>query len=287
MSAQVNGREDNQNLFQFEQRPAIAAAVVDTNLVTLMNAQTMANNGGGDHPLPQSSISSPPPYSTVPGTVPLYMSRTAGPPPSYDDVINPEAPPPSYQSLFGQVREARKSANGVLDFLRKLMLIVIGTLGCTMIIGFTLVIPLSMIIVGTIYMNDCRIENIPEFLFIGGMVWIFKNLMNVWSQCKRSSIETEAEAALRYKRHESLLNCFLFGWFVAGCVIVYRSYLPDFEDKNSARYCNRSAYLFAFWLVTSTFILFATFMTCLCGLTMSAIFANTNADNEPQINDNA
>ncbi len=35
--------------------------------------------------------SSPPPYSTIPGTVPLYNSaRTAGPPPSYEDVINPE-----------------------------------------------------------------------------------------------------------------------------------------------------------------------------------------------------
>jgi hypothetical protein len=38
-----------------------------------------------------SGQSSPPPYSTIPGTVPLYnSSRTAGPPPSYEDVINPE-----------------------------------------------------------------------------------------------------------------------------------------------------------------------------------------------------
>ncbi|CAG2181104.1 unnamed protein product, partial [Oppiella nova] len=107
----------------------------------------------------------PPSYSSIPGTVPLYMSRTAGPPPSYDDVINPEAPPPSYQSLFGQVRDARKSAATPWDFVRKLFIILIGTLGCTVIIGFTIVIPLSMIIVGTVYMNDCNVENIPEFLF--------------------------------------------------------------------------------------------------------------------------
>ena len=38
----------------------------------------------------QTSGSSPPPYSAIPGTVPLYMGRTGGPPPSYDEVINPE-----------------------------------------------------------------------------------------------------------------------------------------------------------------------------------------------------
>lgn len=40
------------------------------------------------------------------------------------------APPPSYQSLFGQVREARKSSNGLVDFLRKLVLILLGTCKC-------------------------------------------------------------------------------------------------------------------------------------------------------------
>ncbi|CAG2183954.1 unnamed protein product, partial [Oppiella nova] len=128
-----------------------------------------------------------------------------------------------------------------------------------------------MIIVGTVYMNDCNVENIPEFLFIGGMVWLFKNVMNVWAHCRHSTaLETEAEAALRHRKHESLLNCFLFGWFVAGCIVVYRAYLPEFEDRLSVRYCNRTVYLYAFWLVTSTFIGFALVMTCLCGLTMSA-----------------
>jgi hypothetical protein len=37
------------------------------------------------------------------------------------------APPPSYQSLFGQVRDARKSAATPWDFVRKLFIILIGT----------------------------------------------------------------------------------------------------------------------------------------------------------------
>jgi hypothetical protein len=193
--------EDRRNLCRFEQ------------CQPLESTQTLSPISGQ-----MSGQSSPPPYSTIPGTVPLYSSaRTAGPPPSYEDVINPEAPPPSYQSLFGQVREARKTANGILDFIRKLIFLLIGTLGCTIIIGFTVVIPLSMIVIGLLYMNSCPIENIPIFLLVGGIVWIFKNLMNIWSQCRRSpNSESEAETAVQYRKHESLLNCFLFGWFIAG-----------------------------------------------------------------------
>jgi hypothetical protein len=74
-----------------------------------------------------------------------------------------------------------------------------------------------MIVIGLLYMNSCPIENIPIFLLVGGIVWIFKNLMNIWSQCRRSpNSESEAETAVQYRKHESLLNCFLFGWFIAG-----------------------------------------------------------------------
>lgn len=254
-----NECEDRANLCRFEQTQPIDSLVEITPQMSQISGQL-----------------SPPPYSAIPGTVPLYMGRTTGPPPSYDDVIDPEAPPPSYQSLFGQVREARKTANGFLDFLRKLIFLLIGTLGCTIIIGFTVVIPVTMIVFGVIYMNSCPIENIPTFLLVGGLVWIFKNLMNIWSQCRRSTNpESEVETAVQHRRHESLLNCFLFGWFIAGCVMVYRVYEPVYEDPLDPRYCNKTVYMYAFWLVTSTFIVFALFMTCLCGITMSAVFSNS------------
>jgi hypothetical protein len=37
-----------------------------------------------------TQLQPPPPYSEVPGTVPLHSGRNSGPPPSYDDVINPD-----------------------------------------------------------------------------------------------------------------------------------------------------------------------------------------------------
>ena len=36
-------------------------------------------------------------------------------------------PPPSYQSLFGEIKDARHGSSSVLDFLKKLILILAGT----------------------------------------------------------------------------------------------------------------------------------------------------------------
>lgn len=290
----------------------------------------------------------PPHYHDIPGIVPAYQGRTSGPPPSYDDVVNPNAPPPSYQSLFGQVREARKTSNGLVDLFRQLFLILIGTLGCTMIIGFLLLIPITMILVGIVYVNECRAENIPSFLVIGGFVWIIKNILNCYNQFKKDSSSTNrppprrvpisssnrsntappansvliigqnqviaangmssqnttlpsinmnetspTRTRLSTRRElnstnrirepsligitsfkcESMLNYFLIVWFLAGCIVVYRIYEPDYDNPLSLSYCNRTVYLYAFWLMTSAFIIMAIILSCLCCLMASSLMS--------------
>lgn len=300
----------------------------------------------------------PPHYHEIPGIVPSYQGRTSGPPPSYDDVVNPNAPPPSYQSLFGQVREARKTSNGLVDLFRQLFLVLIGTLGCTMIIGFLLLIPITMILVGIVYVNECRAENIPAFLVIGGFVWIIKNILNCYNQFKKDSstanrppprrtpvtsassihrtltnsnsinstsnvlvvgqttvndnnntitiqshnhsahrttnesssatrtlrVSSRDHQAVNRIRHpsligitsfkcETMLNYFLIVWFLVGCIVVYRIYEPDYENPLSTAYCNRTVYLYAFWLMTSAFIIMAIILSCLCCLMASSLMS--------------
>lgn len=312
---------------------------------------TASTTNSDDSPTP------PPLYHEIPGIVPAYQGRTSGPPPSYDDVVNPNAPPPSYQSLFGQVREARKTSNGLVDLFRQLFLILIGTLGCTMIIGFLLLIPITMILVGIVYINECRAENIPAFLVIGGFVWIVKNILNCYNQFKKDSStanrppprrapissmppsttqptsrnnpttsvlivsqshiqdnnslaiqsqsgsirspitnQSESSATTRTTRSssreqsanrirhptligltsykcESMLNYFLIVWFLAGCIVVYRIYEPDYDNPMSISYCNRTVYLYAFWLMTSAFIIMAIVLSCLCCLMASSLMS--------------
>lgn len=36
-------------------------------------------------------------------------------------------PPPTYESLFGRVREVQKSSNGLVDFIKNLIILFLGT----------------------------------------------------------------------------------------------------------------------------------------------------------------
>ncbi|XP_042911588.1 transmembrane protein 272 isoform X4 [Parasteatoda tepidariorum] len=205
----------------------------------------------------------PPLYSEIPGTVPLNTGAEGGPPPSYEDVVDPEASPPTYQSLFGQVREARKNSSNFIDFLRKVIVILLGTIGCSIILGITIVVPISMVIIGTQYFGECPVEQfIPIYLIVGGAFGIFKNLLGYIARCKKNDDEQEH---IIHRSRDSIINCFLFAWFITGCIWTYRVYEPEYEDITSPFYCNKTLYLFAFWLVTASFILsglLTIFCTC-------------------------
>jgi hypothetical protein len=374
---------------------AAADAASSAATTTSSSSSTSSTNSHTDNSsdnISDNSIPPPPNYHEIPGIVPSYHGRTSGPPPAYEDVVNPNAPPPSYQSLFGQVREARKTSNGLVDLLRQLFLVLIGTIGCTMIIGFLLLIPITMILVGFFYLNECRAENIPSFLVVGGFVWIIKNMLNCYNQFKKDSssvnrppprraprLSTASSAAVEagtsssssasgdtsasnsgplmapgagpnqhlqdsvlsaipapdgapatqrdveqppvvqttaspagggrlsstrtigqtgpsssssnnnQHRHgrtrqpqligltsdkiESILNYFLIVWFLTGCIVVYRIYEPDYDNPLSVSYCNRTVYLYAFWLMTSAFIIMAIVLSCLCCLMASSLIS--------------
>lgn len=65
---------------------------------TVHGIGTMANVDGDRCLLDDSSL--PPPYSEIPGVVPLHTGRWSGPPPSYDDVVNPDGELNLFFNLF-------------------------------------------------------------------------------------------------------------------------------------------------------------------------------------------
>lgn len=351
----------------------------------------------------------PPSYHNIPGIVPYNQGRSIGPPPSYDDVINPYAPPPTYHSLFGQMCEARKRSRGLVELLSRLFIILVSTLGCTILVAFMILIPFTMIIIGAAYIDECQIEHIPAFLLVGGLVWAAKSMLHCYSQCRQMppsggggsgsqfglddiylsasssslssagsattstagdgdqatnvlepreaavaaaaaeaatasarsattpgggletdlqlghSRERRADLNSHHRHHhwsrqdgrttqhyrtrrrqthhhygdsasanaaadeanwsrlkssicESLLNCVLFGWFIAGCVIVFRNYEPDFDNPLSPRYCHRTVYMYTFWLITTAVLLLGLFVGCICCLIVSSAVATHQDD---------
>ncbi|XP_060530617.1 transmembrane protein 272-like [Cylas formicarius] len=202
-----------------------------------------------------------------------------GAPPSYEEAINPNAPPPSYDSLFGRVREAQKTSKGILDFLKNVIIIILGTLGCTIILGVTIVIPICMIVMGSIYLHECpQGEYIPVYLLVGGIFGILKQLLHLSARVRQTEEERQEEN-LRQSPTQTLLNCFMLGWFIIGSVWVYKEYQPNY-DPSFGQYCNKNLYLFAFWLITSVYILLGIVTICLCSISIATVIFHTDRSDE-------
>ena len=57
----------------------------------------------------------------------------------------------------------------MIDFVVKVILLLLGTIGCTIACSITVVIPFCMIVIGSVYFHDCPAEPyIPIFLIVGG-----------------------------------------------------------------------------------------------------------------------
>jgi len=248
-----------------------------SNIPTLAIAERYEEGSGTGTPngteSPGTSQMSPPPsYHDIPGTVPAHQGVSRGPPPSYEDAVDPNAEPPSYDSLFGRIRDTHKASRNFIDFLAKLLLLLLGTIGCTIACSITIVIPVCMIVIGSVYLYDCPAEPcIPIFLIVGGSFSVLKYLIGVTTRVRRSDQENNQDPP-RPHPAQYVINCFLCAWFITGCVWVYRIYQPIFDPLKKTnedgslneQYCNKTVYTFAFWLITAAYIFLGLFTSCIC-----------------------
>lgn len=148
-----------------------ATAVTATNGNEVEVASRGSPDGDGTESPGTSQMSPPPSYHDIPGTVPVHQGVSRGPPPSYQDAVDPNAEPPSYDSLFGRIRDTHKASRNFVDFLVRLLILLLGTIGCTIACSITIVIPVCMIVVGSIYFDECpAAPMIPVFLIVGGEI---------------------------------------------------------------------------------------------------------------------
>ncbi|KAF6199981.1 hypothetical protein GE061_006279 [Apolygus lucorum] len=195
-----------------------------------------------------------------------------GPPPTYEEAMNPaSAPPPTYESVIGRVREAHKESNGTVDFIKKVIILLAGTIGCTIAICVTIVIPIAMFCVGSNYFNDCPLNpNIPLYLLLGGLLGAFKQFLQFFHRVNTRQRPDEEEDIERGSSLQSLINCFMMAWFILGSYWVYKEYEPNY-DPLKGPWCNKTLYLFAFWQITFIYILFAFMTVCLCSISLCVI----------------
>ncbi|KAL5255688.1 hypothetical protein ACHWQZ_G011052 [Mnemiopsis leidyi] len=207
--------------------------------------------------------------------------NSGAPPPNYpSDLAAEEAqpvmsgaePPPSYDSLFGKIKEARTEHGNSLGFFKALAAILgaaIGGIVCVACVCALMALPIAQLVIGLQNQDDCTInKNIPLFLIVSGGCGCAAAILQVLDQmCCSDSSGSDGERKskcplLRLILH--LLNLFCFVWFICGNVWVYKVHKTvNFDDADSEEYCGKLVYLFSFWSITAVYILMGA--TCVIG----------------------
>ncbi|XP_035768376.1 transmembrane protein 272-like [Neolamprologus brichardi] len=120
------------------------------------------------------------------------------------------------------------------------------------ILGMFFILGVAQLTVGGLYENDCPREPfIPTYLY-GPMAVI--GILGTIGVCNKICF--------------LLTSIFFIGWFIAGNVAIFSIYEPNY-NKNTTKtdsYCNKTLYLFAFWGIILTYVLFAAlvYICCCC-----------------------
>ncbi|XP_071488524.1 transmembrane protein 272-like [Diadema antillarum] len=191
-------------------------------------------------------------------------------PPSYDAAGTESAPPPSYQSLYGQLKDCKEKNSNPVSFMSAMCKLLLNTLCVTILMALVLAIPIAMIVIGAMYKNDCPVQYlIPIYLIVMGAVYSCKSLMDLKVRFQRSRLPPEEQEGFQPSTGESavsnIVGLFLFAFFIAGNVWIYGIYAPNTSNPNGPDYCDPTLYYFSFWVTTAAYIAMALGCCCCCG----------------------
>ena len=100
---------------------------------------------------------------------------------------------------------------------------------------------------------------IPIYLIVAGVAGLFSSLL--FFAAFTGSQEDDQQTVNPFS---GLIQLFLFAWFIAGNVWIYSNYEPNYTDPSSPDFCNKTLYLFAFWVTNSYYILFGFVLGITC-----------------------
>lgn len=208
--------------------------------------------------------------------VDIDTAENGGLPPSYDNVTQSPSTsqhadlPPAYDSIVNKLKRAKNDSNNTYEYVNNVSNVFCSSVSVTLSFAIGIALPLAMLIIGVIYKDECAIqEKIPIWLIVSGSIGSFqivlRTIINAIVIYKKRK---EPEYEIKYKGcFTCILDLFILSWFICGNVWVYgnRS-LVSFNSLDGDKYCNQTCYLFAFWVITATWILFASICCCCCAL---------------------
>ncbi|XP_067828281.1 transmembrane protein 272-like [Heptranchias perlo] len=119
----------------------------------------------------------------------------------------------------------------------------------------TSILAIASITIGTIYLDSCTKQYlIPIYLIVSGSFTLFFVMISLVS-CTPNDENDYVRVHKIGRIWKRLLSLFSLVWFITGNVWIYCIYEPDYIDKASPNYCDKTLYLFAFWTTTVSYIL--------------------------------
>ena len=150
------------------------------------------------------------------------------------------------------------------------------------------------------YKDDCPIEPfIPIYLIVGGSFGIIKTIVIIFQRIlygqdsfskDAAAVELPEETPIAWMLIDSVLNLFLFTWFVAGNIWVYSKFKPPFAPPphEPMNYCNKTLYMFSFWIITLSYMIMGLICLCTCCLGLcascTAYFVTNSSEQRNELN---
>ncbi|XP_030836414.1 transmembrane protein 272 [Strongylocentrotus purpuratus] len=192
----------------------------------------------------------------------IAMSPTDPTAPPSNDATQQDGSPLSYQSIFGKIKSEKEKNASPLGFIGSVVKILLDTFIVTLFMALMLAIPITMVAIGAVYLDDCPAERfIPIYLITMGAAYIVKLLIDLKGRAQRSRLPQEEQAFFEPNKVEGglshLIGVFCFAFFIAGNVWIYRIYKPNTTVISDADYCHPTLYYFAFWVTTVCYIIAA------------------------------
>ena len=128
---------------------------------------------------------------------------------------------------------------------------------------------------GAKYKDECPVEPfIPIYLIVGGSFGMLKTVIILCQRARghEDDLDMDEDGSMSSKFIDGVLNLFLFTWFIAGNIWIYSKYKPNElpPPHEPLNYCHPTLYMFAFWVITASYILMGFICFCICCLGICA-----------------
>ncbi|KAL0268832.1 UNVERIFIED_CONTAM: hypothetical protein PYX00_010643 [Menopon gallinae] len=180
--------------------------------------------------------------------------------PSYEEAVKL---PPSYESLFGQLKEETRCSGKELKET-------LYTIASAVHFIFALALLIAFTVIGSMYIFECpREEKIPILLVLVGVRGLFGMIVHYLKGADKTEEKTAAERVKHLLSYNLVDLCNIL-WCIIESYNVYSIFEPNY-DPDLGSYCNETLYTFAFWTVTTANVLLGGFLFAGCSVIVCVI----------------